>query len=426
MFGFTVRSVISRGRSPAETHASIMTEQSPHILHVIPYLGAAMGGPTYSLAAYTAALATAGRQVTVASLQARGDGREVPLAPCVRHLHAKVMRAGNLRPAPGFSRRVTGAAEYTAVHSHGLWTYASLLADSVARRQKIPHIIAPCGMLQPGALNRSRAKKAVCRLLFQDRVLRRAACLHAKSPAEFQGIRDAGINTDIAVIANPVQGPPAAAESRAAAFKERHGLPGSTRLLLYLGRLHPVKGLKRLADSWAQLQGSHPEWHLMLAGPDEDGYRDTLEAQLHELNCHGTVSFCGALDSDTKWSAYAAADLFVMPSDFENFGTSIVEALASGTPVVTTTGTPWRELTRCRAGWWVAPDVSALTAALHEGMQCDQDDRREMGRNACQIARRFAPDRIGADLVALYDWLVQPNATRPAFIKSCLPGDGIA
>jgi glycosyltransferase involved in cell wall biosynthesis len=144
----------------------------------------------------------------------------------------------------------------------------------------------------------------------------------------------------------------------------------------------------------------------VLAGPDEGGYRRKLESLAAQLGCQESVMFAGELNEKQKWGALATADLFVMPSDFENFGNAIVEAMSCAVPVITTTGTPWEELRTTGAGWRVAPEVETLTRALSEALAMSDDQRRAMGDRAFRLAERFRPGRIGEDLIQVYQWLL--------------------
>jgi glycosyltransferase involved in cell wall biosynthesis len=148
----------------------------------------------------------------------------------------------------------------------------------------------------------------------------------------------------------------------------------------------------------------------VLAGPDEGGYRREVESLVSELGCGDSVIFTGELDDNQKWAALAAADLFVMPSDFENFGNAIVEAMFSGLPVVTTTGTPWKELPAQGAGWCVEPTVEALSGALREALAMPEEKRQGMGRQAADFAQRFRPERAATDLIQVYQWLLGSGA----------------
>ena len=202
------------------------------------------------------------------------------------------------------------------------------------------------------------------------------------------------------------------------------------RSVLFLGRLHPVKGVGRLVEAWAEIQTGKAEsrkqksdlgpltsdlWSLVIAGPDEAGMRPGLEAMLRARGCAESVIFTGQLDEGQKWAAYQAADLFVMPSDFENFGIAIAEAMLSGLPVITTTGTPWKELPPRGAGWWVEPTTEALAGALRQAIGLTDGERRGMGLRAADLAKRFSPEQTAADLIQVYEWLLG-RGSRPGCV----------
>jgi glycosyltransferase involved in cell wall biosynthesis len=105
-----------------------------------------------------------------------------------------------------------------------------------------------------------------------------------------------------------------------------------------------------------------------------------------------------------------------MPSDFENFGNAIVEAMLSGLPVITTTCTPWQELPAAGAGWCVEPTVHALALTLREALQMPEETRRAMGLQAAKLAMRFRPEIAGADLIHVYQWLLG-QSPRPSCVR---------
>ena len=141
-----------------------------------------------------------------------------------------------------------------------------------------------------------------------------------------------------------------------------------------------------------------------------------MERLIGELGCGESVVFAGELNDAQKWEALAAADLFVMPSDFENFGNAIVEAMMSGLPVITTTGTPWKDLPALGVGWCVEPTVGALELALREALQMPEEARREMGRKALDYSAQFHPEKAASDLIQVYQWLLH-QAPCPACVR---------
>jgi glycosyltransferase involved in cell wall biosynthesis len=403
------------------------------IAHLIPYLGRAQGGPVFGLAACAKALADSGCDVEILTVRRPADGELVALPPNVRITAFDDSGRGSFRRCPALGPALLQAGG-DLIHSHGLWTDVHRLAAVLARQRGLPHLLAPCGMLAPGALRHHWWKKVPVRLWFQDRALRDAQCLQAKSRHEYEHIRQYGLRNPVAVIANPISLPCLATGVSRADCRRFLQIPDKRKVVLFLGRLHPVKGLPRLLRAWGRVQSEKAEsgkqelarkardrgqksddWVLVLAGPDEGGQRKELEALVAELSCQDSVVFTGALHDDQKWAALAAADLFVMPSDFENFGNAIVEAMLSGLPVITTTGTPWKELPAAGAGWWIEPTVEALALALREALAMPEEKRCEMGRQALSYSARFRPETAAADLVAVYHWLLG-RAERPGCV----------
>jgi glycosyltransferase involved in cell wall biosynthesis len=379
-----------------------------HVCHVISYIGEEQGGPVLSMAAFAMGSLDRGCRVSIASMPCEKDGPEIPL-PGEIDLHLdRQSLAGRFRWAPRLLRRLK-KRDFSLVHSHGLWTYASLAAFRVAGKLDIPHVLAPCGMLQPRALLISRSRKQVAARLFQDRVLKNAECLHAKSEAELQSIRDYGLNNPVAIIPNPIPGGPEFSKSDIIEFKRRHSLGEFKSIVVFLGRLHPVKGLEDLLHAWARLRGRRKGWGLLLAGPDEGSYRRKLELLITELGLEGTVRFSGALDQRQKWAALQVGDLFVMPSRFENFGSAIAEALSAGLPVITTTATPWASIGEQQCGWCVEPDLPSLETALAEALSAGTGELERRGASGRALSTGWALPAVSENLLGVYDWLLGKN-----------------
>jgi len=383
-----------------------------NVLHIIPYVGRRQGGPVIALADLTSAQSASGCNVTIAAIPKRADEPHVEFGGGVRICRAGPSVGRMFRWCPSFMRDLVDV-DADVVHSHGLWTYASAAAGSIARRRRIPHVLAPCGMLLPGARRRSHLKKAICRRFFQDRVLREATCLHAKSATEATGLRSFGLRNPMARVPNPVHLPAGVEQLDPTPFRRAHGLSDTRRTVLYLGRIHPVKGLLRLAQAWCRLPSTTREWQLVIAGPDEVGHQEEVECILRQAGRSEAVVFAGHVHDEIKWMAFQAADLFVMPSDFENFGTAVGEALAAGLPVITTTGTPWLHLNQVGCGWCVPPTVESLADTLENAMQLSDERRQEMGQKGRQLAGAFSPMGVASRMLAVYKWAVEGGDMPP-------------
>jgi len=383
--------------------------------HLVPYLGRARGGPVMSVRTLADGLVRKGCRITVAGVEQPDDGPRATFDERVGVMVSDRSLGGMFRWCPSLSRALSERG-FDVVHSHGLWTYVSIVASRVAARRNIPHVLAPCGMLQEKALRRSSWKKRICRWTFQDKVLKGAACLHVKSDAEYEGVRGFGLTNPVAVIPNPVAFPADLDEVDPDVFRRRYVALQGKKILLYLGRLHPVKGLARLVEAWASLWPRERDWHLVLAGPDEDGYKASLVSQIESCGCQASITFTGPLNDEEKWTAYRAADLFVMPSDFENFGCAIVEAMMAGVPVVTTTGTPWKALRDQECGWWVDPSTYVLAEALAQAMAMPSPHLHEKGETCRQLVKGLDPAQVAEHWLEVYRWLLG-RGERPGCVR---------
>jgi glycosyltransferase involved in cell wall biosynthesis len=324
---------------------------------------------------------------------------------------ARVPGLRALRCSAAFAAALKEAAAVAdVVHDHGLWLLPNLQAGWAAAASGKPFVVSPRGMLSPAALAFSATKKRVFWKLLQGPVIRRAICLHATSDQEYVELRAFGLRHPIAIIPNgielPAEGPAPAAS--------RHN--ADEREVLFLGRMHPQKGLETLLRAWAAIEMAHPEWRLSLIGPGEDRYIGTLRKMARGLGlCR--VSFGPAVYGAAKWDSYRAADLFVLPSLSENFGLTAAEALAVGIPVIATTGTPWSRLQTEGSGWWVEPTSAALAAALATAMAIPSPALRAMGTNGrAWMAREFSWCRAACEMGAVYAWLMG-RADKPPSVR---------
>lgn len=146
----------------------------------------------------------------------------------------------------------------------------------------------------------------------------------------------------------------------------------------YIGRVAPIKGLGNLINASATLDHSG-DWRLRIVGPDQEGHTAELKTLAADLGVSERVEFVGPKYGDELQREYASADIFVLPSYSENFGSVVVEALAHSVPVITTRGTPWNELEDHKCGWWIDIGAEPLANALKDAISLTDNERREMG-----------------------------------------------
>jgi len=344
------------------------------------------GGPALSVSRLATALADAG--VEVGLWAADGSAEDTPLLSP----RAAVAR---LRGDP---RGVIAAFAPDVVHDNGLWLAHHHRLAELALRIGAPRVVSPRGMLEPWAIGHKRWKKAAAWRLYQRRDLDQAAVLHATAAEEAANLRALGLKAPIRAVANGVDLPDLTRTAPSAANR--------TRTALFLGRIHPVKGLPMLVDAWALARPAG--WRLVIAGPDEGGHRREVESAVAAHGLGDVVSFVGAVHGEAKARALRQADLLVAPSHSESFGMAVGEALAHATPVLTTTAAPWPMLEARGCGWRVVRNAEALAEALQRAAACDAPTLRRMGEaGRALVASDFAWARIVGEFAALYASLVR-------------------
>lgn len=288
------------------------------------------------------------------------------------------------------------------VHVHGLWEMSTAVASRRARREGRPYVLSAHGMLEPWALANKGLKKKIYASLLERAHVREATCLHALTAAEADQYRGFGARGPIAVVPNAVEIPASrSAELFLSAFPDLQG----RRLVLFLGRLHPKKGLDLLAGAWLRIGREYPEAVLVLAGPDSEGTRAKLDVLLGSEMAAGRVVFAGMLSGPMKWSALAAAECFVLPSFSEGLSMSVLEAMGAGVPVLLTHACHMPEVSQAQAGWEIDARVEPLIELLQFILSRSPEANRETGRRGAQlIAERYGPAKVAEQMAALYEF----------------------
>lgn len=295
------------------------------------------------------------------------------------------------------------AAGLELLHIGGLWTYDSVLGLRWGRSK--PYIVSPHGMLLPAARRYRWWKKQIGWNLWEKRFCQRAALLHATSEAELAHLRYVGLKQPIAVVPNGVSDPEPVMESRQ---RPMH------RTALFLARIHPIKGLLNLVEAWARVQPGG--WRLRIVGEDWHGYSALVESRVKELGIVGSVAVCGPKYGIEKWREYRSAELYILPSESENFAITVAEALRVGTPVITTRRTPWAEVVDRGCGWCVEYGIEELVVALEEATRLSDSERRHMGERGSEyVLERCSWDQTAFQMNSVYRWVLG-QGVKPDFV----------
>lgn len=226
---------------------------------------------------------------------------------------------------------------YNLVHMHGLWSPFNRQVMLACHKAHIPFVVSPHGCLMPGAMKKGFLKKVIFFLFFLRPLMRRAALVHVTTAAERIACERMGLNGRMVEIPLGVEIGP-----QLDVAKEK--------IVLSLSRISPEKGIDDLLKAWQGID--HRGWRLLIAGPSWRGCREELEKMVSDQKI-SDVEFVGPVFGEDKRRLYARASLFVMPSHTENFGGTVLEALAGRTPVIATTDVAWDVFPKIGCGWWV-------------------------------------------------------------------------
>lgn len=289
------------------------------------------------------------------------------------------------------------ACPLDVVHIHALWSPILAKVAKMAKKSGVKVVWSPHGMLTPWAMANKRLKKFIGWWGFQRRALMNAEALHVTAQSEVADVRRMGLKNPVFVA------PLGVAVAEDASGHKNANRP--VRTLLFVSRVQRKKGLPYLLHAWAKLPESlRCTWRMVIAGPDQDNHTSELCTLASQLGISEEVFFLGPVFGEDKDKLYREADLFVLPTHSENFGSVVIESLAAGTPVICTKGAPWAELESHRCGWWIDIGVDPLLIALKESMSLIDDERAHLGQNGIDLVReKYSWDSVVLTMEAAYE-----------------------
>jgi glycosyltransferase involved in cell wall biosynthesis len=379
------------------------------VLHVIPSVGPLRGGPSALVRSLAHDLAREGIETHVATTDDNVRERlQVPLGVPVDVDGVTYWYFSRQTSVYTFSWPLTRwmashVSAFDVVHIHSLFSYPSLAAAFWARRRGVPYVVGPLGTLNEwGMKNRRRWLKRLSFHLFESQVIRSAAC--AVYASDQERVEAERLRVPVRPIVVPHAVPDAFDTRAVGQFLARYPHLRGSRLVLFLSRLDPKKGLDLLLPAFALLRQQMPDILLVVAGTGETGFVRGLMAQAAALGIQSAVLWPGFLDGNEKQAAFADVDLFVLPSYSENFGIAAVEAMAAGLPVLVSDQVGIHsEITQARAGLAVACDVGQLTDALALLLN-DSALRRSMGEDGRALVReKYSSEAVTRKLIGVYN-----------------------
>jgi glycosyltransferase involved in cell wall biosynthesis len=313
------------------------------------------------------------------------------------------IKPGLLYYSPGMHRHAPRLVrESDVVHGHGLYVGTNLVFGREARRQRKPLAYHVHGMFEPYILQRSRWKKRLVHLLFENANLRAVRFWRALTVKEADQIRASGTRQPIAVIPNGLDPTGFARPADSGAPIDTplvNALSKDSRRALFLGRIHPKKGLQLLLPAWANLGARRADWQLVIAGPDEAGYLGQIRALARSLGLGDRVIFTGLVTGALKTRLLYSADLFILPSYSEGFPMSVLEAWACGLSVIATRECNVADISGARAGWECDATIESVGHGLTAALGASEAERRERGANGRRLLEvRYSWPSIAREL----------------------------
>jgi len=356
------------------------------LLHVIGTLDPKYGGPVEGLTHLSSALFDLGNQVEIVTL---GEAKTISLHNKGIVIHALGPSIGkyryNTRLIPWL---INNTKRFDVVICHGIWQYQSLAIWLASKFVKFQYFVIIHGALDPWfryAYPLKHIKKWLYWPWAEYNVLKSAKAVFYTSeeekllaPKSFWLFKANGV-----VINYGIGVPEGDSKQQRKAFFEAYPTLQGKHILLFLSRIHPKKGCDILIEAFARIAKQDSELHLVMAGPDQEGWQSILMQRAFQLGCDRRVTWTGMLNGDLKWGAFHAADVFILPSHSENFGVVVVESLACSLPVLITDKINiWREVINDGAGFVDLDTIDGTIQLLQKWLLMTHEERQKMRKNA--------------------------------------------
>ncbi len=392
------------------------------VLHVIPSLSPSSGGPSVALPAMARSLAVLGVSVTVLTTDDDGPGRRL-----IEVRHGVEMDQGgwNLIRFPKQTEFYkvslpmhkwlhSHVHEFDVVHIHAVFSFVSLAAGRAAVAAGVPFIVRPLGVLNRwGMENRRRRVKALSFRLLELPLLRRAAAVHYTSHLERLEAARFGLTNLQCVIPIGIDPAPFTSLPPAEIFASKHPETAQTRNILFLSRIDVKKGLDLLIAAFARIAPQQLDVRLVICGEGDPSLIAALKNLAASLDVAERITWAGQVAGEMRLAAFAAAELFVLPSHSENFGIALLEAMAAGLPCISTDQVALAaDAVRDNAVKLAAREPAALAEAMNDLL--DSKEQREALSHAAQnlVRERYSLTAMGHELHQLYQDIIPPLFNR--------------
>ncbi|WYL94708.1 MAG: hormogonium polysaccharide biosynthesis glycosyltransferase HpsP [Gloeotrichia echinulata IR180] len=386
------------------------------ILHIVPSISLIYGGPSQMVLGLAPALVNQGVEVTILTTDSNGDIGQKPLdVPLNCHVKQDGYEIIYFHCAPfrryKFSLDLLKwlkryAKEFDIAHIHALFSPVSSAAAMVCRQQKLPYILRPLGTLDPADLRKKKRLKQLYIALLERGNIAAASAIHFTSDQEAKISERFGVFTKDLVIPLGVIPPQSPLQQQGSLVRSQLGIAEGVPLILFMSRIDPKKGLNLLIPALEKLLDDGLKFHFVLAGtnPQDPAYEQNIKSQIKNSPLRSHTTITGFVTGDAKATLLQAADLFVLPSYYENFGIAVAEAMVAGTPVVISDQVHiCHQVRESQSGWVGATDVTELVELLQEALQ-NPTECQQRGLNAQEYAlKNYSWSAIARQTIQAYE-----------------------
>ncbi|MBF2058385.1 MAG: glycosyltransferase [Cyanobacterium sp. T60_A2020_053] len=292
--------------------------------------------------------------------------------------------------------------EYDLVHTHSIFAPLITVTGWICRGKKVPYIITPHGMLEPWALNHKKWKKKLYYNCCEKSNLSHSLAIQGTSKDETKNIESLSLDTQVFFVHNGIH--PSYFQHSITKEDWLAHFPHlkDKKLILFLARIDPKKGLDLLAKAFAQISQKFSDVHVIIAGPESQGFLPNAKKFFRDANCLNRVTFTGMLTGELKAGALESADIFVSPSYSEGFSISVLEAMGAGLPTVITTGCNFAEAGEVGGALVVNIDADEVARALDWCLSYP-DKARALGNQGKEfIFNNYTWTKVAEKLILVY------------------------
>ena len=359
------------------------------VIHYIPSIDRTAGGTS----TYMQVLAKGLGELAEVHIITHASENPLPIENCMIH------NVSGYNPLNGrFKKEVVGLLDEIKpdiVHVNCCWLPVCAAIQYIAQKRGLKVVLTPHGMLEPWIVKRHYwTRKLPALMLYQKAAVQKADCIQSTAESERDNLMTLGYNSNIRIVKLGID---AESITMKTSWKKN-------KQLLFLSRVHVKKGISFLIEAADILREELQGYKILVAGEGDADYITTLKQQIVDKGLQEIIQLIGGVYGDEKWRLFQSSDFFVLPTHSENFGLAIAESLASGTPVITTVGTPWNDLNSSNSGAWIEIGTQPLVETLRRFLSLSDEELETMGKNGRKlIETKYSAKVMAEEMMEVYE-----------------------